>query len=236
MGTLAPIIGSLGLLTLIVGGLMFLPLRALKSRRPLAKKLAIGGGVAFIIGVIFTPTPPASTKSPASVATQEPGASASSTPSPSPTASDVASAAAKDEFIQRYRQMLAAAKVCDEASETLGKAANSGSQLATYQAAQGGRDACRAAAGTIGELDAPEDLPDAGEAAFDKAKDTCRNAYIYRQLGMEKAMQAADGDARPSVVSEMQENMKTGQAGTLLCVAQWFDAAGKSGIDVKALD
>ncbi len=57
MGTVAPIVGSLGFVALLVGVLMFLPIGKLKSRRPLAKKLVIGGGVAFVIALILDPSP-----------------------------------------------------------------------------------------------------------------------------------------------------------------------------------
>lgn len=57
METLAPIVGTLGFLAFIVGCCMFLPLAALRKRRSLAKKLAIGGFIAFAAALVLDPTP-----------------------------------------------------------------------------------------------------------------------------------------------------------------------------------
>jgi len=229
--TFGAIVGSLGMLALIIGGLMFIPLPALRKRRPLAKKLAIGGLAAFIFGMAFGPKPAENTKTPSASTQAQPAVQPKPTPSPKDE-----HLAAQDAFITLYRQIINQTKRCDQASSALQKAANSGDTLATYQAAKEGRDACREATTTIGGYDAPDGLSDEAEEATTKAITTCENGYLYRQMGMEKAMQYADGDTRPSVMSEMIDNMKTGQAGTLLCVTQLFAAANKSGIDIKRLN
>lgn len=61
--SLGPAIGGLGFLALIVGSLLFIPLSGLKPWRKVAKRLAIGGGVAFLVALIISPAaPPASIK------------------------------------------------------------------------------------------------------------------------------------------------------------------------------
>lgn len=229
--TFGAIAGTLGFLALVIGAVMFIPIAALKRRRRIAKILAIGGAIAFVIGLVLTPNPEKDGKpAPKQVA------SAKNDSAPTLASTEQAEkAAAQERFISLYHQVIAEAKPCDEASSVLQKAANSGDSLATYQAAKNGRDTCRAATMAMGKVEPPSGLTDAGEAATKKALGTCENAYLYRQMGMEKAMAVADGDNRPSAISEMIEHMKTGQAGTLLCVAQLLDAAVKSHINIKKL-
>lgn len=63
MDSLGPAIGGLGFLTLIVGSFLFIPLSGLKPWRKVGKRLAIGGGVAFLVALIISPaTPPVPTK------------------------------------------------------------------------------------------------------------------------------------------------------------------------------
>jgi hypothetical protein len=58
MDTLGAFLGVFGLLALVIGLIMFIPIAALKARRPLTKWLAIGGAVAFAVGLILSPTVP----------------------------------------------------------------------------------------------------------------------------------------------------------------------------------
>ncbi|HET9511814.1 MAG TPA: hypothetical protein VFO80_11760 [Sphingomonas sp.] len=48
-----------------MGLLLFIPIGALKRHRSLAKRLSIGGAVAFVAALILTPTPPKETSTPA---------------------------------------------------------------------------------------------------------------------------------------------------------------------------
>lgn len=229
--TFGAIVGTLGFLALVIGAVMFIPIAVLKRRRPLAKKLMIGGAVAFVAGLILAPGKPDDKANAPVQATQ-----AKSEPTPSPTPSDRSEKLATEQrFISLYHQVIAAAKPCDEATNTLGNAGKSRDMLTVYQAAKDGRDACRDATTEIGKFEAPDGLKADAKSATDKALNTCRNAYLYRQMGMEKAMQVADGDSRPSVVSEMVDNMKTGSAGTMLCVGELIGAASSAGIDIQKL-
>lgn len=219
------------MLALFAGLIMFLPTAYFRARRRLAVRLSVGGLIAFIAGLIMTPTPPKADKMPA--------ASSSPITAPSPDSKPSAPAIDKGtqaEFIAMYRHIIETAKPCDKSVDALGKAAKTGNVYSTYQVAKDGAEACRDASTSIGEMETPGGLPSEAADAVGKAIEVCRNAYLYRQLGMEKAMQAADGDARPSVMSEMAENMKTAQHGVILCVAQLFMTSQAVGVDPKILN
>lgn len=227
METLGAVLGTFGLLALIVGLVLFVPIRLFAKRRPWAKRLAIGGAVAFVAGLILTPSTDRSAKRPAATTTAAPTNTPSPAASPSPDA--------RPAFVSTYRDLLAAAKPCDDSFSALSDAAQTGSPVATYQAARDGRDACRGAAITIGNLEAPDGVADDVEEAVTEALDTCKNAYIRRQIGMDKAMEVADGDARPSAITDMMDYIKSSQAGVLLCVGEMVTAGQKLGVKMDDL-
>lgn len=168
--------------------------------------------------------------------TEKPGESKSATPSAPATAYPAASREeAQNGLISLYRTVLETAKPCDASIGQMGKAASTGNQYATYDVAKAGAAACREAATAIREMEAPTGLSSDAAEATTKAIGDCGGAYLFRQMGMEKAMLVADGDGRPSLVSEMSENLKTGQAGVMVCVADFFVAAEKAGIDPKKM-
>lgn len=231
METLGAIIGPLGFVALLIGAILFLPFASVRRHRSLAKKLTIGGAVAFVAGVSMSPPPPPNKTGMKDTATAKTEAATTSAAD-----TQAEKRAAQERFISLYHQVINTAKPCDDASGVLQKAANSGNTLATYQAAKAGREACQNAAIEMRKFDAPEGLNGEATAMTNKALTTCANAYVYRQMGMDKAIEVADGDNRPSVISEMIENMKTGQAGTMLCVGQLLEAASKSQIDLKRIN
>lgn len=233
METFGAVIGSFGFLALIISAVMFIPVPAFKARRSLAKRLAIGGGIAFVLGLIATPTPKAGTsKTTTSSAPSKP----ETTPAPTAVATKRDDAATKTEFVELFHRVIGTAKPCDEAVSALGKAANTGNQYTTYQVAKEGSDACQAATASLNDMTAPDNLSSANTEAVDKALKICRGAYMFRQMGMAEAMEIADGNSRPSKVSEMAEHLKDGQTGTVLCVAEMFYAANKIGVDLKRLN
>lgn len=227
---IAAIFGVFGLLALIVGLVMFIPIPFFRTRRRLAKWLCLGGLGAFVAGMILTPGSAGKHAAKNTKLVSKAGVSAPTSSRETPSTEE-----GKNAFVALYRQVLAAGEPCDKSITAIGAAAKTGDQYATYQVAKDGAAACREAATTIGSFSKPDGLTGEGEQAVEKALKICGNAYLYRQMGMEKAMQIADGDGKPSVVSEMSDDLKTGQTGVLLCVAGMFDASSKIGIDIKRL-
>lgn len=152
MGTVVPIIGSLGLVTLLVGVLMFLPLRKLKPRRPLAKKLAIGGGVAFVLALILDPSPaPQGSPSPAQDTVQ--AAPVKSVPAskdvqPSPAAAIRSVQDSAEDVVGVTRQTIMSVIFCSSEIDNMQRAidkvsAGTGAPMAAYTAATYAERDCR---------------------------------------------------------------------------------------------
>ncbi len=210
-----------GMIAIIAGCVMFLPLARWRPHRRRAKFIALGGLAAFIGGMIVMPTPPADGSKPvvASVAEKsEPAVAVKAEPKVDDRADERAG------LLSNYRKMLALAKDCDPAIAAIAEAASSGSMVAVYSAAKDGQDGCQGAWMGITQLSA-----ESGDKE-EEAIETCGNAYYLRQRAMETAMTIADGDAKPSNVVSFQDDLKAGQAGVMLCVAQFFVAAGELGI------
>jgi hypothetical protein len=231
METLIAFVGIFGLIALIVGLIMFLPVFG--SRRRLARGLTFGGLAAFIVAIVASPTPPKTETSPVAAASPSPAAKATS-----PAAEAVSKVGDKEgqaAFLALYRQLLETAKPCDKSVAALGKAAGTGNSYSTYQVAKDGAEACRSAYTAINRMETIEGLPSDGTEKLENALQTCGNAYLYRLMGMEKAMEVADGDDKPSVVSDMSEKLRLAQSGIMLCVAGFYETSAAIGVDSKQM-
>lgn len=225
-------LGVLGLLALIVGGVLFLPFRQLKSHRRLAKWLAIGGALSFAVGLALTPTPPKGDATASQVVGSDAAQKASEAKQLAAEAKQERAdqaAAQRQHVLENYRETLRIAKGCDEAMEPVGRAANKNDVVALYSAAKAGQEACEAAWMDLNKIEAMSG------AKEEKAVETCHQAYFLRQRAMETAMTIADGDAKPSNIVSFQDDVKAGQAGVMLCVAQWMDAGSAVGIKLEEM-
>ena len=223
MADVGPALGALSFIAFIIGAILFF---VAKGRRPLAKKLLLGGPVVFVVALIMTPTPPpastpAGTKTVA-VAPTKP------TIDQAP-AKSVAAIDPKPGLIRQYKSVIDTVRPCDAAFKALASAKSS--QLALYQASKVGHDACGTSSKAVDAFEVPEGLSDKVQVTQRKALATCATAYRFRERAFGKAMEMADsGDIRPSRMTEMQEDFKTGEVGVLLCVSQLLQAAGEAGI------
>ncbi len=137
-------------------------------------------------------------------------------------------------FIAQYRRILDLAKPCDSSIGEVGKAAERGEAVEVYSIARAGKEACQTAWMEINRMSAGDASADATEKE-EKALKTCQQAYYLRRNGMEAAMAIADGETKASKIVEMQENLKAGQAGVMLCVTELAGVAMALGIDLKDL-
>jgi hypothetical protein len=227
MDTLGAFVGVFGFLAIIIGLLMFVPIPALKKRRPLAAKIALGGLAGFLFALFATPT-------------GKDGQAASAPPTSATAAAPEAKEAPIDtkkqlegEARNLWEAVLAAAKPCDRAADDVSTSAKSGDVYRLYGAAKRGEEACQNASTAIGDMKPPASAEEDGEAAFSKAIDQCSTAQFARVRAFGKVAEVADGNMRPSAVTEAKEMLETAGAGGLYCAAGFFDAAGKSGVDTK---
>lgn len=225
MADVGPALGALSFIVLVIGAILFF---VAKGRRPLAKKLLLGGAVVFIVALIITPTPPSTPASVPAVTKTVAVAPAKPIVDQRPTEAEAA-VDMKPGLIRQYKSVIDTVRPCDAAFKALAGARES--QLALYQASKIGHDACGTSSKAVDAFEIPEGLSDKVQATQRKALATCATAYRFRERAFGKAMEMADsGDIRPSRMTEMQEDFKTGEVGVLLCVSQLIQAAGEAGI------
>ena len=145
----------------------------------------------------------------------------------------------KEALIDAYRTMLAQAKPCDAASAKAAEAADAASQnsdtVAWYSAASAAYEVCQQAGYELGKIEAPTGLPGDATPKTAKAIEACQNAYYARAAGYQTMMKAIDGEVRPSVVAELKQQMKSSEAGTMVCLLGFMGAAEDAGIDINKL-
>jgi len=230
MADVGPALGALSFIVLIIGAILFF---VGKGRRPLAKKLLLGGAVVFVVALIMTPTPP-STPAVAPAAKKTVAVAPAKPIIDQRPAKAVAAVDVKLGLLRQYKSVIDTVRPCDAAFKALAGA--KGSQLALYQASKIGHDACGTSSKAVDAFDIPQGLSDKIQATQRKALATCATAYRFRERAFGKAMEMADsGDIRPSGMTEMQEDFKTGEVGVLLCVSQLIQAAGEAGIKADDL-
>jgi hypothetical protein len=137
--------------------------------------------------------------------------------------------------VSGFREMLAAAEPCDAAFKRMGSIDARDGALWAYTQARDGQATCEAAWLTISRMKPGEALEGEIETAVEGAIDRCGTAYFLRKRALEKMMAVLDGEGRPSAMLALQDDAKAGQEGVLVCVASWYDAAGKAGVKPDAL-
>lgn len=148
---------------------------------------------------------------------------------------DANAASGKDGLVANYRTVLSLAKACDPMIGAVGEAGSTGSPVAMYAAAKDGHTKCKDTWLKISDIKPADGLSDEVREKEKEALETCSTAYYLRQRALETAMNIADGDAKPSTITSVQDDLKAGQAGVLLCVGRYSGAAGAAGVSPEAL-
>lgn len=199
-----------------------------------------GVGVAFglfVLTAIVIPPPAPSGDGKKSVAAsdaaQEPRAD-------SPAAEESATPSQKVAATEFYKSMFASLKGCDVAAKETANViermqGGSGSVYDGYSAATAQVAACRDSWREAERLDLPADLSAIAEEAADKAKETCANTALAKQMVGETAQEVFDGNMKPSKIEEMKQRAETAQAGVMACAVNTMAVAMKSGVDIKDL-
>lgn len=232
MANLGAVFGLLGLLAIIVGLVLFIPIPAFKARRRAARWLSLGGLASFIVGIVISPSQPQANKE--QVASAK-GAPASS--SPSPTAAASTSAVTKKQIEAEAKELWASIiridELCSDASKKVAKASGAGDIYEIYPAAKHGSEACSSASTDTDNLLPPASLDGEKKNAFQEAIQKCSQAQMLKSTAYSKLAEVVDGNTRPSAVTEVKEYLETAQSGGLYCAAGFFEAAAKADIDIK---
>ncbi|VVT24252.1 hypothetical protein SPHINGO391_480078 [Sphingomonas aurantiaca] len=195
MADVGPALGALSFIVFTIGAILFF---AAKGRRPLAKKLLIGGAVVFVVALIMTPTPP---PTPAST----PAAMKPTAVTPAKTVIQqahtkaLAATANQDEVLTFVRATAMQIMMCqsevDMTQSAIGKIVNgSGTAMDAYSAATTGERDCRKMTKEIEEAN-HSPFKDSGlNRTYSQTLPACLAATQKGASAMTAAKTVLDGD------------------------------------------
>ena len=144
-------------------------------------------------------------------------------------------------IVKFNRDIMSAVSGCDSAGKSLaekveGLPKGKVSIYDLYPLAAGVEEQCKDSWRRVKDIELPSDMSDGVNIALEKVKDSCETAMLAKQMGGEAMKEVFDGNMKPSAINDAKQKAEAGQAGTLACVAGIFTAAGKAGVDMKALN
>jgi hypothetical protein len=128
----------------------------------------------------------------------------------------VASATLTEEATAIWTQFETAAQASDRVKAEL--QSPNGTPYSTYPLAKDAVYACDAATSAIFALEPPKGAPDALKAEFQTALSACYRAYRGKQNVFQRLTKVLDGDARPSTIQAVQNEMQTAEGHMVACV------------------
>lgn len=151
-----------------------------------------------------------------------------------------AAPAVKAAAVEFYKSIFSNLAACDAAAKVTAEvpdriSAGSATMYDGYSAATAQVNACRESWSKVDKMEVPDALDGQAEEAAEKAKDTCANMAIAKQMGAETAQEIFDGDMKPSKLQEFKEQASTAQAGVIACAAATMDVALKAAVDLNDL-
>ena len=123
-----------------------------------------------------------------------------------------------DEATALYDAYTATATPCRLLAQTAGRRMNEGVDVMTaYRAVSEAEAACTEAASKVSSLDPPKGADEATQKAFEELLDACMLAHWAKARGLGKLGKILDGNGRPSLVQETQEQLALGVEGAQAC-------------------
>lgn len=142
--------------------------------------------------------------------------------------------------VQFYSDMIGSLSACDaagkETARIAGRLQDGGATIYDgYSVSKAQEDACQRSWSAANDVKIPAGLPDGAKEAAEKAKETCANSALMKQVAAKAFEEVFDGDMRPSKISEAKEAADAAQSATLACASATFSTVLKAGVDVKDL-
>ena len=141
---------------------------------------------------------------------------------------------AKTDVLTLWGGISEAAKQCDNANNAVIKVLETSNVFSAYEAADRGADICRETWSSIRELSVPSSVTGENKDKLEKALETCENAYLFRQMSLEKMRDMLDEGIKPSGLQAYKQDAQTAQMGVLACVGGVMQVAGELGVDLKS--
>ncbi len=207
-----------------------------KAKRSTGKKIGIGCG-ALAVGFVVLGTIGAIVGEPDTGGnTTEPVVANSAAPATVSTSEASEKVELQVQAKALWQSVIAQSTRCDDAAKRVGAAGKTGNMYTLYPAAQEGAEICMDARMETDRLDPPAAADGDVEDAFEKAITECAAGHGMRGLAFQQLASVADGDMRPSKMAEVKETMGVAGRANLTCVASFYEAIGKAGLDMKTLE
>lgn len=148
--------------------------------------------------------------------------------------------AVKASMIAFGRNLYTAMSPCDQTGKALAAAAQgmtngTASVYEVYDAAKEANEGCAESSTNIGKVTVPDNLPDDVQKSAKATIRICETASLSKMRAASTMMEIADGDGRPSKVTEMREEAERGQTALLACVAELFVTGDMVGVKAQEL-
>lgn len=139
--------------------------------------------------------------------------------------------AIESELSALFKKVIEYSTPCDENMNELAKVFQTGDIYNAYEAAKVTKKVCEYSWEQIGKLSPPEGLNEEAHEQAEETLDNCHLAMFTRIQFSEQAMEVANGDTRPSAISEATEKSKQGNEYSTMCAAGFFVISESQGIN-----
>ncbi|MES2339577.1 MAG: hypothetical protein V4537_15910 [Pseudomonadota bacterium] len=216
----------------------FLP--RLRGQRRQSRNIVLAGIGCFILAAVIVPKPTPEQLAERAAADAKAKAADAADARAADAAKAVADKASKaklqDEAAALWSNIVTEAKPCDNAGDRVASAARSGDVYRLYAVAKESQAACGSAVAATFQLKAPASAVGESKVAFENAIIKCGEAHSIKQIAFGKVADVADGNMRPSAVTEAREKLEVASGGGLYCAAAMMQAASKAGVDSKIFE
>lgn len=217
---------------------LFRPIEALKiANRKTATFVLLSSVVSCGVGGSLMPPPK---EEPAKITNTQVMAAKGTQPS-SPDKPDVdPQATAKKDILALWSSVKSASADCDQANskvaDALGALGRSTTIYVAYENADRAHRICGQTWSELSNLEVPGTVQGDVATELEEALKNCRDAYLLRQMSLDKMKTVLNGDMRPSALQDYKQDAEAAQSGVLVCVAGMMGTGFKAGIDLKAFE
>lgn len=141
----------------------------------------------------------------------------------------------QDEFDGMWRRVKSSMESCDAPLRRAGEVVGTGNVYAAFGPVKAAGEACKAVWIGMDRIEIPRSAKGEVKKALSDARETCSTAAYLKTEAMEQMAKVLDGDARPSVMADLQDKMQRGGDLSSGCFVGFLGAAGEAGLTMPEL-
>lgn len=170
-----------------------------------------------------------------SAAPAEASAKAAESGAPALAAAKKPAGVTQAEFDGMWRQVKGSMESCDASLRRAGEVVGAGNAYNSFGPVKAAGETCKAVWLGMDRIEIPRSAKGDVKKALSDARDTCSTAAYLKTEAMEQMAKVLDGDARPSVMADLQDKMQRGGDLSSGCFVEFLGAAGKAGLTLPEL-